>query len=202
MNQIHISPVVKNIIIINVLIFFASQVIGNINWDMFCLHYPTNEAFLPLQFITSVFMHADIVHLAMNMFGLSVFGTMLEMIWGPRRFFLFYLICGIGANMLHTLWVFSQLQIMENDITNYSALGASGAIYGLLIAVALDNPYRMFQIMFFPFPMQARYMVALWAAFDLFGLLGNFSGDNVGHATHLGGLIIGFLTLMYWRKFG
>ncbi len=201
MNQIHLSPVVKNIIIINVLIFLANQVVP-INWDMFCLHYPRNAAFLPIQFITSIFMHGSIPHLAMNMIALASFGTLLEMVWGARRFFIFYLICGVGANLLHTLWAFSQWQFMQNDITGYSALGASGAIYGLLIAVALDNPYKMFQIMFFPFPMQARYMVALWAGIDLLGLFGNFNGDNVGHAAHLGGLIVGFLTMMYWRKWG
>ncbi|MEY4928037.1 MAG: hypothetical protein RI894_2473 [Bacteroidota bacterium] len=202
MNQLHLTPIVKNLIIINVLVFIASQVLSSVDWVIFTLSFPTTADFRPFQFITSLFMHADIMHIFMNMFGLAVFGPLLEMVWQGRRFFVYYLICGIGANLLYTLWAWFLWAKMGNTEPHYHLLGASAALYGVLLGGAMVFPNMEIRMLFFPTPIKARYMVFIWIGIELASGIGHVAGDNTAHIAHLCGMLVGFLVLQYWRFFG
>ncbi len=202
MNQLHLTPIVKNLIIINVLIFLAQQVLLSIDWGVFLLYFPTSEFFRPFQFITSLFIHANIPHIFMNMFGLAMFGPLLETVWNGRRFFVYYLICGIGANLLYTLWAWFMWAKTGSLEPAYSLCGASGALYGVLLGGAMLFPNMEIRMLFFPMPIKARYMVFIWAGIELVSGMSQVSGDHVAHVAHLGGMIVGFFVLQYWRIFG
>lgn len=202
MNQLHLTPVVRNLIIINALLFLGKFLVAAIPWEALSLYYPTSEYFRPFQFITSLFMHANIMHIIMNMFGLAVFGPLLEMVWGARRFLVYYLLCGIGANIIFTLWAWFQWAYMGHEEPIFALLGASGALYGVLLGVGVLYPRMELRMLFFPMPIQARYMVFIWAGIELLGGFGQANGDNVAHFAHLGGMLVGFVVLQYWRFFG
>jgi membrane associated rhomboid family serine protease len=134
-----------------------------------------------------MFAHGGFFHLLFNMFVLWMFGTMLERIWGPKRFFIFYFACGLAAGFAHLL------------LQNAPAVGASGAIMGLLAAFAYLFPNTQLIMFPIPVPIKAKYAIALLAAYDIFGGVSS-SGDNIAHFAHLGGLVMGFILVLTWNK--
>ena len=196
------TPVVLNLIIINVLVWIAQLVFdktdGSLSWltEKIAL-YPFNSGeFKPYQLVTHMFAHAAydqgggivFFHILFNMYALWMFGSVLERVWGPKRFLIFYLACGLAAAVAQSL-------LVKNGI----AVGASGAIMGLLAAFAYLFPNTQFYILPFPFPIKAKYMVAIYAAIDLFGGFAPGS-DNIAHFAHLGGLVMGFILIIIWNK--
>ena len=184
------TPVVLNLIIINALVFFIQMMFDGqdekITRVIALFPYQT-EYFKPYQLITHMFAHGGFFHLFFNMFVLWMFGTMLEKIWGPKRFFIFYFACGLAAGVAHLL------------LENSPAVGASGAIMGLFAAFAYLFPNTELIIFPIPVPVKAKYAVAIMAAFDLFG--GVYpSGSNIAHFAHLGGLVMGFILVLIWNK--
>lgn len=219
-----ITPVILNLIIINVLVYMCQQLITPFNvteWG--ALHYFKSPLFKPHQLITHMFMHdtSGIAHLLFNMFTLWMFGSMLENYIGSKRFLIFYMLCGFGAGLLTQLSIpysadmFAKsaegLQfaaqhnmgvsetIVQYEI-EYQMIGASGAIMGVMAAFAYLFPNTEMYIMLIPVPVKAKYVIPVYVLIDLFGGLYQFAGDNIGHFTHLGGALVGFLLAYYWNK--
>ncbi len=196
-------PVLKNIIIINVLVFLAQEFIG----DKFSLPgleplgltgvlglWPINsEFFRPYQLITHMFAHGGFAHIFFNMFVLWMFGRILENVWGGKRFFIFYFACGLGAAAAH-------LAVQYFTHSFGFAIGASGAIMGVMAAFAYLFPNTELYIMFIPIPIKAKWAVTGYVLIDLFGGISSFKGDNIAHFAHLGGALTGFIIVYIWNK--
>jgi len=187
-----IPVVVKNILIINIVLFVAKLLLSNkIELDRYLDLFPIGHPyFKPYQFITYMFMHADMLHIFFNMFGLYMFGSILEGIWGPKRFLNYYLLCGLGAAAL-------QLGISYFNDQFTILLGASGAVFGLLVAFAMMFPNTELYL-YFAIPIKAKYFVIGYALFELYN--GFFSHDNIAHFAHLGGLAVGIIIILIWRR--
>lgn len=216
-------PVVKNLIIINVLVFIAQLTFKNnpnINLNnLFALHDVRSIHFRPHQIITHLFMHGGEGHIFFNMFALWMFGQMLENRFGAKRFLTFYMISGIGAALLHLGvlyiemkpvwdWVYSQPPKQQFILLNLPAgplhlntptVGASGAVFGCLAAFGYLFPNNLIYL-YFLFPIKAKWFVILYAGLELWLGLKNSAGDNVAHFAHLGGALAGFLLVYYWNK--
>jgi len=184
-----IPPIVLNLIIINVIVFIAQYALdSSLNLTMRFALYPYNSGYFePYQLVTHMFLHGGFFHILFNMWALWLFGSVLEKIWGPKKFLIFYLICGLAAGLAEAFLV-----------SGGPAIGASGAIMGLLGAFAYTFPNTQFYMIPFPFPIKAKYMAAIFAVFDLFG--GVAGGDNVAHFAHLGGLAMGLILCIIWNK--
>lgn len=187
-----IPVVVKNILIINIILFAAKLILSNkISLDMYLDLFPIyDDQFKPHQFITYMFMHADFAHLFLNMLGVYMFGSILENIWGAKRFLNFYILCGLGAAVL-------QLAISTFNNQYTILLGASGSVFGLLVAFAMLFPNTELQL-YFVIPVKAKYLVIGYALYELYN--GFFSHDNIAHFAHLGGLAVGIIILLIWRR--
>ncbi len=200
----NITDVVKNLILINILIYFGTHfLMPEQSWIRLAMFYPTSEYFQPFQLVSHMFMHANPSHIFFNMFGLYMFGSPVEELWGPRRFLFFYLFTGFGALGLHLLVKYWELQHggVSADAVNSPMLGASGAIFGVTVAYGMLFPENVIQLLLPPIPIKAKYFVFFFAALELFlGVSGYESG--VAHFAHLGGALFGFLLIVYWRKFG
>ncbi len=184
------TPIVLNLIIINVLVFLVQMFLDGpdqkITAKLALFPYNT-EYFRPYQLVTHMFAHGGIGHIFFNMFALWMFGTMLERVWGPKRFLIFYLICGLAAG------------IAQLFFSDGAAVGASGAIMGIFAAFAYLFPNTELFIFLIPVPIKAKYAVAIMAAIDFFG--GVYStGSNIAHFAHLGGLVMGFILVLIWNK--
>ena len=233
-----VSEIVKHLIIINVIFFIASIVFGELMYDLFAMHYPNNSDFIFWQPVTHMFMHGDITHILFNMFGLWMFGTPLEQMWGKQKFVFFYLSAGFGAVLIQTIVyhydVMSVTQILiDNGLTNsdvdafyktgrlntsiiqsvgedrvYSRIqsfkavmvGASGALYGILVAFAMLFPNVQLMLLFPPIPIKAKFFVPLLILFDLFFGFTSYSVGPIAHFAHIGGAVTGFLMMWYWKK--
>ena len=233
-----VSEIVKHLIIINVIFFIASIVFGESMYDFFAMHYPNNSDFILWQPVTHMFMHGDITHILFNMFGLWMFGTPLEQMWGKQKFVFFYLSAGFGAVLIQTIVyhydVMSVTQILiDNGLTNsdvdafyktgrlntsiiqsvgedrlYSGIqsfkavmvGASGALYGILVAFAMLFPNVQLMLLFPPIPIKAKFFVPLLILFDLFFGFTSYSVGPIAHFAHIGGAVTGFLMMWYWKK--
>jgi membrane associated rhomboid family serine protease len=268
-----LPTIVKNLLIINALVFIAqllSEKSFGINLeDLLGLHYPPSAAFRPWQFITYMFLHGSLSHIALNMFALWMFGYALENIWGPRRFLIYYLITGVGAALVQCLVmyitinptiaalngviadpnapaifdfinqntlqinqysgdIYGQLQkfqealktlsyspddrqsllVAHNFLVDYreyfmslpNVIGASGAVFGILLAFGMLFPNTLIFI-YFLFPIKAKYFVIIYGLIELFN---GFTGRDAGvaHFAHLGGMIFGFFMILYWKKRG
>ncbi len=191
------TPVVLNLIIINVLVFIAQALLdGMVNGGINPAGKITNALalwplgigmFEPYQLVTHMFTHGSIGHILFNMFALWSFGSMLERVWGPKRFLIFYLACGLAAG---------GAQLFLSDAP---AVGASGAIMGLLAAFAYLFPNTQLIIFPFPVPVKAKWAIIAIAAIDLFG--GVYpTGSNIAHFAHLGGLVMGLVLVIIWNK--
>ncbi len=188
------TPVVLNLIIINALIYVAQLIldksIGLTN--ILALYSFKSEEFSPYQLVTHMFAHSpnSFFHILFNMYALWMFGNVLERVWGSKKFLIFYLVCGLAAAV-------AQMLTMQPP---GSAIGASGAVMGLLAAFAYLFPNTEFFIFPLPFAIKAKFMVAIYAAIDLFGGLHPGSADNIAHFAHLGGMVMGFILLIIWNK--
>jgi rhomboid family protein len=185
-----VPPIVLNLIIINVIVFIAQYALdSSLNLTMRFALYPYNSGFFePYQLVTHMFLHGGFFHILFNMYALWIFGAVLEKIWGPKKFLIFYLVCGLAAGLAQTFLV-----------SGGPAIGASGAIMGLLGAFAYTFPNTQFYMIPFPFPIKAKYMAAIFAALDLFGGFAG-SSDNVAHFAHLGGLAMGLILVIIWNR--
>lgn len=196
-------PVVKNLIIINVLVWIA-QLIYDKQWGLttkIALWPIDTPMFEPYQIVTHMFAHASYTasggimffHILFNMFMLYMFGRILENVWGGKRFFIFYMACGIGAAAAHLA--------MQYFMGTFSfAVGASGAVMGVFVAFGYLFPNTELMIIPIPVPIKAKWLVIAYIAFDLFGGFGNISGDSIAHFAHLGGALTGFLLVLFWNK--
>ena len=211
--------VVKNLVIINGILFLAEFVLARFSIDLsntLGLHFFMASDFRPWQLLTYMFMHGNFSHLFFNMFALWMFGATLENIWGPKRFLLLYVLCGLGAGLMQEgvqyIEYVTSLSHYQNvnmgghiipmgQYLNYmTTVGASGAIYGLLLAFGMMFPNSMIYL-YFLVPIKAKWFVIAYAVIEL--LTGIFStGDHVAHFAHLGGMLVGLIILLVWKKKG
>ncbi len=229
MNNIHIPPVVKNLLIINILVFAAIFMFtdrqGNyILVEKLSVFYFDSPYFKIWQPITYMFMHspANFLHIGFNMFALFMFGGVLENRWGAKRFLNFYLITGLGAlalqwavqafevyqivgtaipgEALYHMQNFTQSQVQTlSGIYSGPMLGASGAVFGLLVAFGMLYPNSELYIMFIPVPVKAKYIIPVYIIFELTMGVARVPGDSVAHYAHLGGALIGFILVKLWK---
>lgn len=212
------SPVVLNLIIINVLVYFAQVALGGNTdgsrvTDLFALHHYKSEEFRPYQVITHMFMHGGLFHLLFNMLGLWMFGSTVEKIWGAKRFLLFYLICGVVAAITQMAsyafdwWDIDHAFLSAADNAQYqeilrrtATVGASGAIMGILAAFGYLFPNTTLFIMPIPVPIKAKWAIMGIIAIDVFGGFSRLPNDNIAHFAHIGGALAGLLLVLYWNK--
>lgn len=215
-----IPPITKNLIIINVLCFFGMFVARRYGLDLNAvlgLHFFLASDFRIYQLVSYLFMHANVEHILLNMFAVWMFGRVMEITWGPRRYLLYYIICGIGAGLTQELVQYiaysldglSQYdyvsfggggQMATADYLNrWTTVGASGAVFGLLLAYGMTYPTERLFIFPLPFPIPAKFFVIGYAVLELLSGLGR-SGDGVAHFAHLGGMLFGWLLILYWRR--
>ena len=215
-----IPPVTKNLIIINLLFWLAEIVLPRVGIDLvkyLGLHYFAASDFNAVQLVTYMFMHdpGSFGHVFFNMFSVFMFGRTLEMVWGSKRFLIYYLTTGIGAGLVQEVtWFFSLRDAIDATIVqagwettrtllnNVITIGASGAVFGILLAFGMLFPNAELFIMFIPIPVKAKYFVIFYGIVELFLDVGNFSGDNIAHFAHLGGMLFGFFLIRYWKKKG
>lgn len=187
------STVVLNLIIINGLVYLA-QLFMDKTLDVtnnLALFPIESSQFKPYQLVTHMFAHdpTNFFHILLNMYGLWMFGSVLERAWGPKRFLIFYLACGLAAGVAQAFLV-----------KDSAAIGASGAVMGLLGAFGFLFPNTQFFIIPFPFPIKAKYLVMIIAAIDLFSGIHPGAADNIAHFAHLGGLVMGLILVIIWNK--
>jgi membrane associated rhomboid family serine protease len=254
-----LTPIVKNLLLINVIVFAVTYLFGFIKLnEILGLYYFASPNFYPFQFFTYMFAHGGMMHLLFNMLGLFFLGPLLEQFWGSQKFLIFYLTCGLGAGLIYTGIAFTQLKPMENAMISYEynpnpdefyryiskyytfrnasvynlyedyydhpnnvsleqetkavvrevynlkldipMVGASGAIYGLLMAIALLFPNTQFMLLFPPIPIKAKYLALILGGIALYSGFSNNPGDNVAHFAHLGGMIFAFILIKIWQK--
>ena len=206
---------VKNIIIINVLVYLMTSLKGNFMYENFALFYPTSPFFHWWQPVTHMFMHGGFWHLFFNMYTLFIFGTVLERVWGTKKFLVFYFVTGLGAALIHTGVEWIQMQSWLGAAADGSpaalasihamkmtpTVGASGAIYGVLMGYAMLYPDSIMTLIFPPVSLKAKWFVLIFAAIELLtGVTG--TGGGIAHFAHLGGLIFGLILMLYWKKSG
>ena len=234
----NITETIKHLLIINVIFFVASLSLGDVMYDWFALHYPSNDNFQLWQPLTHMFMHGDLGHIFFNMFGLYMFGTPIEQMWGRKKFIFFYLSTGFGAAALqlglyyyqvsHVSDLLTSQGLKVTQITNFfntrdlpfsiveelgrekllsglSAfngvmVGASGALYGVLVAFAFLFPNARLMLLFPPIPVKAKILVPILILGDLFFGFTSYSIGPIAHFAHVGGAITGFIMLCYWKK--
>ena len=255
----NLTPAAKNILILNGIIFIFTS---NYIIESFGLRYILSENFQPYQFLTYMWIHAGFGHLFSNMFAVIVFAPILERVWGSRKFFIFYLITGVGAGVLYTGVNFVENFNLENKILRYVSqpspeafrklfldegkeyynqvynfieeeystnptslknkdksiqyaydllnaktdipmVGASGAVFGILLAFAMLFPNMQLMLLIPPIPIKAKYLVLVYGFYELWSEFNRMPGDNVAHLAHLGGMLIAYIILRYWKnKYG
>lgn len=206
--------------------FLATVLIKNIDLNsLLGMHYWQASKFHPYQVITYMFMHAGFSHIFFNMFAVYMFGALLERVWGTKKFLLYYLVSGIGAAFVQQLfwyiefnnyfnalnqaivingaenvtYAISQLnEVMNRAVT----IGASGSVFGLLLAFGWLFPEEKLFLIFLPIPIKARWFVLFYGLAELFLGVAQFSGDNIAHFAHLGGMLFGLVLLLIWKKQG
>ena len=217
-----IPTVTKNLLIINAIAFLATVVLqmrGIDLADIGGLHFFLASHFHLYQLVTYLFLHASFMHILSNMFGLWMFGCVIENVWGPRKFLFYYIICGIGAGLLQELAQFGSFYMniadqvsgvtlpmvlqygaqYANALNAWTTIGASGAVYAVILAFGMTFPNERLFIIPFPFPIKAKWFVVGYVAIEFFSALGS-SGDGVAHTAHLGGMLFGYLMIRYWNR--
>ena len=204
---------IRHIIIINILVMIMTSLNGDFMYEHFALFYPTSPFFHWWQPVTHMFMHGGFWHLFFNMYTLYIFGSVLERIWGTKKFLVFYFVTGLGAAAIHTGVEWMQMQHWLGEAAQGSmaaqtsihmlkmtpTVGASGAIYGVLMGYAMLYPDAVLTLIFPPISMKAKWFVLIFAAIELLtGVTG--TGGGIAHFAHLGGLVFGFLLIWYWKK--
>lgn len=255
----NLTPVVKNLLIINVVLLVLTYILQNFGIDLvklLGLFYFKSEYFMPYQYITHMFMHGGIIHLLFNMYALILFGSILERVWGPKRFLIYYFFAGLGAAALHTavswymindfytavqdfitqpylesfktltenypkyfaimqttptqiidLWRPDQINNIRTYVDtalqaqmNIPTIGASGAVFGLLLAFGMMFPDIPLMIIFIPIKIKAKYFVIGYGVLELVSGVANAQSDHIAHFAHLGGMLFGFILLKIWYK--
>jgi len=230
---------IKHLIIINVILFVAPQLLQLDFTNLLALHFPKNEHFGIWQYVTHMFMHGSITHILFNMYGLWAFGSPLEQMWGRKKFLFFYFSAGLGAGLIYTLVNYYQfngiydlfvsaglnpseiISVLETGTTNDSrvvnaitqtqfnkitslyntpAVGASGAVYGVLAAFGLYFKDAKLALIFLPIPIAAKYFIPVMILGDLFFGVTKYSVGNIAHFAHIGGALIGFTIAYFWKK--
>lgn len=212
------TPIVLNLIIINVLVYLAQTLTAGLQGsdtatDLFALHHYKSTYFQPYQVVTHMFMHGGFFHLLFNMFALWMFGTMVERVWGAKKFLIFYFICGLGAAFFQMgsyafdWWAVDHAILTDDVMVQYqqrlreqATVGASGAIMGVLAAFGYLFPNTEMIIFPIPIPIKAKWAIMGMIALDVFGGVVKVQGDNIAHFAHIGGALIGFLLVLYWNK--
>lgn len=203
-----LPTITRNLLLLNVIVFFLSAMrpFGLDLDSLLGLHYWTADSFHWWQPVTYMFMHADFNHIFFNMFAVLMFAPVLEREWGEKKFIFYYLVCGLGAALAQELvWalMITQGTFPAMYIPHLNTIGASGAVFGILLAFGWLFPdVRMF-IFLIPIPIRARILVIIYAGIELLAGLGSLTGitaaDHVAHFAHLGGMVFGLLVLLYWR---
>src|SRR3970040_3109846 len=236
----NVTETVKQLIIVNILFFIGTQIVGNGAYALLAMFFPEIPDFQDWQPITHMFMHGGYMHIFFNMFALYSFGSALESIWGSKKFLFFYISCGLGAALLHTGinyyyfqegmntlidQGFSRTEVLsvlngkgsneivpilnspgfQHFISAYqgTVVGASGAIYGIIVAFAFMFPNAELALMFIPVPIKAKYFVPGLVLVDLYlGVSGQsiFGGGGIAHFARVGGALFGFIIMWYWKK--
>src|SRR5690554_6726051 len=202
--------VTKNLIIINGIVWLAQFVLYNrADIDLtrhFGLHFPASDQFRIYQLVTYMFLHDpySISHVFCNMFAVFMFGRTLEQVWGPKRFLTYYLVTGIGAGLIQLLILYLRVQaVLPQEMfsmVDSVTVGASGAVFGILLAFGMLFPNAELFIIPFPFPIKAKWFVIGYGLVELIFGVSNRIGDNVAHFAHLGGMLFGIFMILYWRK--
>lgn len=188
-------PVVLNLIIVNCLVLMATRLFNfEFIYRYFALWGLETQYFKAYQVVTYMFMHANINHLFFNMFSLWMFGRTLEHVMGQKRFLTYYMVCGIGAGLI-------QLAISSGSTALVPTVGASGSIFGLLLAFGVMFPNQIIMLLIPPIPIKAKWFVMIYGVLELFLGVGGYQ-PGVAHFAHLGGMIWGYLLLMYWKRAG
>lgn len=221
----NIPIVTKNLLIVNIVAFLITYILGKnasggyVLNDLLGLHFFMASDFQVYQLITYMFMHGGFEHIIFNMFALWMFGCVVERVWGPKKFLFYYIACGLGAGLFQELaqtiqfyftaseqfpeLTISQLWTIGHnsaDVLNgWTTVGASGAIYGILLAFGMIFPEERIFIFPLPIPIKAKYFVIGYAAIELVSAIAT-TGDGVAHIAHLGGMVVGFFMIRYWRK--
>lgn len=233
-----ITETVKHLLIINGIFFLATYILGNQLYDFFALHYPDNPKFQIWQPVTHMFMHGDVYHIFFNMFGLWMFGTPLEKMWGKNKFIFFYLSTGFGAASLQLLLYNYQISSVNDLLFGYGInnselinfyqtgylpgrisesitklplseafnsyhsvmVGASGALYGVLVGFAMLFPNARLMLLFPPIPVKAKILVPILILADLFFGFSSYSIGPIAHFAHVGGALTGLGMMWYWKR--
>jgi membrane associated rhomboid family serine protease len=203
-----LPPVIKNLLIINALVFLAqntltSAVVGFSFEDTFALHAYQSELFKPWQLITHMFLHGNFGHIFGNMLALWMFGAILENIWGAKQFIIFYFMCGLGAAFLHlgimSYELMNASEVYYQGMVDVATIGASGAIFGVLIAFVYLFPNTYIYIYFF-LPMKAKWLGILYFSYELFYAIESQPGDGIARWAHVGGAVVGFILVYIWKR--
>ncbi len=231
-----IPPVTKNLILINVVMLIALYTAAGVfNFDLNAalgLYFPKSDHFKPYQIITHMFMHGGLGHLFFNMFALFMFGRVLESVWGPRRFFIYYFVSGLGAALTHEAVIAiqyaklvgsispDQLQMVIergaelwqngrsftdpdmhrlNALLNIPTVGASGAVFGILLAFGVLFPNTQLMLLFPPIPIKAKWFVIAYGGLELYMAIAQ-PGSGIAHAAHVGGMLFGYILIRIWKK--
>lgn len=254
----NITPVVQNLLLLNIVIFLVASFLMPILNEWFALYNIQSELFRPFQFLTYMFMHADFWHLFSNMFGLLIFGPLLEQFLGPKKLFTLWMVCGVGAGVLYSGYSMYQYRTLEEKVlvfesnpdpeyfnklvvenrgyfkpeifdfvdkysrnptdpihenqakntlqailelnANQPMVGASGALFGILIAFGMLFPNTQLFLLFPPMPIKAKYLVLFYGLYTVYNVLLNSPTDNVAHFAHLSGLLVGGVLVWFWKK--
>lgn len=226
-----VSPVTKHLIVINAILWLSAAIFPELRglFERYgALRYFSSWQFNPVQLLTYMFLHFDFWHLFFNMFALFMFGTSLERVMGQSRFLFYYVACGFGAALIqegvyavmvdHYASVLPEALVSAAEqgkyylsepasyklaaLINTPVIGASGAVYGILLAFAMIFPNLPLYIMFIPVPVKAKWVVLGYAVIELLEAISNNPGDNVAHVAHLGGMLVGLVMILYWKKNG
>ena len=209
----------KNLLIVNILAFLATWVLQRSGVDLTALcglHFFLASDFHFYQFFTYMFLHGGFTHILFNMFALWMFGSVIERVWGPKKFLFYYLVCGVGAGLIQELVQYADYSVqgiaayqyvnmggvqLSTDayINLWTTIGASGAVYGILLAFGMIFPNERLFIIPFPFPIKAKWLIIGYIAIELFSAMSG-PGDGVAHMAHLGGMLFGYLLIRYWRN--
>jgi len=196
-------PVTRNILAVTTVVFLVDMLLRQWHIELTAwlglynvLYAPFSgaESFHIWQPFTYMLMHDGFSHYFFNMFAVWMFGVVIEREWGAKKYLTYYLVCGVGAALVQQLTWWA-------SVGSYPAvtIGASGAVFGLLFAFAWLFPEQKIFLLFIPIPISARWFVAIYALVELFSGVAHFSGDNIAHFAHLGGLIFGYLLIKYWQ---
>lgn len=218
----NIPTITKNLLIINVAVFVATYLFRSFGVDLnnvLGLHFFLAPDFHIYQLFTYMFAHGGFSHIFFNMFALWMFGCIVERTWGPKKFLTYYIVCGVGAGLFQELAQFAQFYFIASEhlpnftlvqtmkvadayaagLNPWTTVGASGAVYGILLAFGMLYPEERIFIFPLPVPIKAKWFVMGYAAIELF-MAYSSTGDGVAHLAHLGGMVFGFFLIRYWRR--